>query len=177
MTALHYHHLTGMGCPTAKDIQPTTLYDCPKKHKIININMAKGKIVDSQGIPLMGAHIINKTQTKNGHKFGVTSSQTGDFSIEANPNDIIEVSYVGFKTVSYVAAQLPSVLAMKEDVEQLSEVVVTSKGKVVTRTSNNNKIATSRDWLIIGLMLASIGVAVYYGNKNSKKKDKNPIKE
>ena len=51
-----------------------------------------GTISDSDG-PLPGASIIVQ-----GSNVGVTSDFDGNFTIEANEGDVLELSYVGFKT-------------------------------------------------------------------------------
>ena len=51
-----------------------------------------GTISDPDG-PLPGASIVVQ-----GSNIGVTSDFNGNFSIEANEGDVLELSYVGFKT-------------------------------------------------------------------------------
>ena len=51
-----------------------------------------GSISDSDG-PLPGASVVVQ-----GSNVGVTTDFDGNFSIEANQGEILELSYVGFKT-------------------------------------------------------------------------------
>ena len=99
--------------------------------------MVKGRIVDVNGEPVIGASVCVKGTTT-----GVFSGLDGDFSIKVAPNATLVISFVGYKTQE-VAINGKSVLniTLKEDAELLDEVVVmaynsTVKRKVVASVTN-----------------------------------------
>ena len=56
----------------------------------------KGVVVDKSGMPILGATVVEKGTTN-----GVSTGIDGDYAIRAaGPESVIEVSYVGYKTVS-----------------------------------------------------------------------------
>ena len=82
-----------------------------------------GTISDSDG-PLPGASIIVQ-----GSNVGVTSDFDGNFTIEANEGDVLELSYVGFKTqLVKVDSNQSNISITLESDSQLDEVVVTGYG-------------------------------------------------
>lgn len=54
-------------------------------------------VTGNTNIPLRGAHLL--TSKKSGTK----TSETGEFSITVSHNDTISVSYIGYKTINYIA--------------------------------------------------------------------------
>lgn len=83
----------------------------------------RGTVTDEQG-PLPGATIIIQ-----GTNVGVTSDFDGNFSINANPEDVLEISHVGFLSQEYVvqANQNEIQVTLLTD-NSLEEVVVTGYG-------------------------------------------------
>ena len=53
----------------------------------------KGRVTNEKGQPLAGATILIK-----GSKIGVRSDADGNFSINADPNSVLVISYVGYDT-------------------------------------------------------------------------------
>ena len=47
--------------------------------------------------PLIGANIISS------NRFGTKTNDTGEFEINTSANDTIKISYIGYKTISYVS--------------------------------------------------------------------------
>lgn len=93
-----------------------------------------GKITDIKtGAPISGVSIKIKSSNK-----GTTTDNQGLFKIQANANDVIEVSAVGFKTQSVkVGAQSDITLALEENLTDLGEVVVTgNRGLPRVRTES-----------------------------------------
>ncbi|WP_303318821.1 SusC/RagA family TonB-linked outer membrane protein [Flavivirga abyssicola] len=84
----------------------------------------EGKITDEKGIPITGANI----QVLNTIKGAVTDFD-GTFSIEANNGDVLEFSYVGYKTqtLTFNNQTLLNII-LKEDTTQLNEIIITSLG-------------------------------------------------
>ena len=81
----------------------------------------KGVVVDKSGMPILGATVVEKGTTN-----GVSTGIDGDYAIRAaGPESVIEVSYVGYKTVSLVASSsLLAHLTLEEDAMGIDDVVV-----------------------------------------------------
>lgn len=83
----------------------------------------KGQIVDVNGEPLIGVSILEKGTTN-----GTVTDFEGNFTLNADQNAILEISYIGYKTLSLKAKADYGRIIMKEDTEILDEVVVTALG-------------------------------------------------
>lgn len=82
-----------------------------------------GTVSDADG-PLPGATIVVQ-----GTNNGVSSDFDGNFTIQANVGDVLELSFVGFQTQYItVAANQSSIAATLETDNELEEVVVTGYG-------------------------------------------------
>lgn len=85
--------------------------------------MAKGKIVDAQGEPLIGVSVV-EAGTSN----GTVTDVDGNFTLNLKkPNSKLNISYIGFTPMSVVANDHMTV-TMKADNQQLNEVVVVGYG-------------------------------------------------
>ncbi len=95
-------------------------------------NTLTGKIVDSKdGSPLVGVSI----QVKGTNK-GTLASNTGEFSISAKPEDILIVSFVGFKTQEFKVGSKSKLDVKLDDSEQfLNEIVVIGSRSINARTN------------------------------------------
>lgn len=83
-----------------------------------------GKVIDQSGASLPGATIIVL-----GSNSGVTSDFDGNFSLQADVGDILEFSYVGFKTETVVVAMNQDTITVTLQADnELEEVVVTGYG-------------------------------------------------
>ena len=102
-----------------------------KAGKVTSINQqkqetvkVKGKVVDATGEPLIGVSILVKGSTN-----GTVTDVDGNFNIEAVKGATLEISYIGYTTQSIpVTGNVSLNIVMKEDSEQLEEVVVTALG-------------------------------------------------
>lgn len=83
----------------------------------------KGKIIDSQKEPLIGVNVIVK-----GTSNGTVTDFDGNFSLSANSGDILQVSYIGFKSKEVPATSSNIIIELQEDTEALDEVVVVGYG-------------------------------------------------
>ena len=79
----------------------------------------KGTVVDNTGFGVIGAAVVVKGTTN-----GTVTDFDGNFVIDAKVGDVLEISYVGYKTVTIKATAQPMNITMEEDTEQLDEVVV-----------------------------------------------------
>ena len=86
--------------------------------------LAKGKVLDGQGLPLVGVNIrVKETQE------GTVTDLDGYYVLKAQPGQTLEFSYIGFKTQEKVIpASLSVDVVLEEDVEALDEVVVVGMG-------------------------------------------------
>ena len=84
----------------------------------------KGTIVDATGMPVIGANVMVKGTTN-----GTITDMDGNFSLEADNNAILVVSYIGFANQEIkVGNQTNLAITMKEDAEALDELVVVGYG-------------------------------------------------
>ena len=82
-----------------------------------------GVVMDAMG-PVIGASAVVKGTTN-----GTITGLDGDFTISGvKKGDIIEISFVGYQTVEVVWDGKPINVTLKEDTQQLAEVVITAIG-------------------------------------------------
>lgn len=84
--------------------------------------LVSGRILDSSGQPVPGASIIEKGTTN-----GVNTDIDGKFTISVKSGSSLEVSCIGYETVSVAASENLSV-TLREDTQFLDEVVVVGFG-------------------------------------------------
>lgn len=83
-----------------------------------------GVVKDVTGIPIIGANVVVKGTTN-----GTITDMNGRFSIEATPNAILQVSYIGYHSVEIsVDGQTTIDIQMRENTEDLDEIVVVGYG-------------------------------------------------
>lgn len=93
----------------------------------------KGLIFDEAG-PMVGATILEKG-TNNGTSTGVD----GDYRLSVSSADaVVEISSIGYKTLSFVASAIPSTVYLQLDSEMLEETVVVGYGSL-----NKKEISSS----------------------------------
>lgn len=83
----------------------------------------RGKIQNEQGQPLAGASIWNKATPD----LQSSSDENGLFSITAKPEDVLVISYVGYKKLE-VDASNASTIVLQNDPRAMNEVIVTALG-------------------------------------------------
>lgn len=84
--------------------------------------LVSGRILDSSGQPVPGASVIEKGTTN-----GVNTDIDGKFTISVKSGTSLEVSCIGYETVSVAASENLSV-TLREDTQFLDEVVVVGFG-------------------------------------------------
>ena len=84
--------------------------------------LVSGRILDSSGQPVPGASVIEKGTTN-----GVNTGIDGKFTISVKSGSSLEVSCIGYETISVAASENMSV-TLKEDTQFLDEVVVVGFG-------------------------------------------------
>ena len=90
-----------------------------------------GKITDNNANPLAGVSVKVKGTSR-----GVTTNSAGEFSIQANNNDVLEITIIGYKKQSVnVGGQSALTITLESEVTELSEVVfVGSRGGARAKT-------------------------------------------
>ncbi|MFV0541092.1 MAG: SusC/RagA family TonB-linked outer membrane protein [Aestuariibaculum sp.] len=84
----------------------------------------KGKVVDENDLPIIGANVLIKNTTK-----GVTTDFDGNFSIQATSKDVLVFTYMGYKTQEILVNNQTTInMVLEEDIAQLDEVVVVGYG-------------------------------------------------
>lgn len=81
-----------------------------------------GKVTDSEGSPVSGASIKEK-----GKKNGVSADGSGRFTFTVEPGAVLQITATGFE-MKEVPATSNVTISLSEDINQLSEVVVTALG-------------------------------------------------
>lgn len=83
-----------------------------------------GKVVDSQGEPVIGATVMVK-----GTNNGVITDVNGGFTLNTASNSKLQISYVGYQSQEIaIGANRNLLITLKEDSELLDEVVVVGYG-------------------------------------------------
>ena len=105
----------------------------------------KGHVKDAQGEPIIGATVrVAGTQTATVTDFD------GNFTLKANQGATIDISYVGFQSVSVKAA--PSLnITMQDDAQLLKDVVVIGYGTVKKSDATGSVMSVEADQLNKGL--------------------------
>ena len=82
-------------------------------------------VEDSQG-PIVGATVVEM-----GTSNGTSTGPDGGFSLTvSSPDSPVEISCIGYESVTYDASQMPSTVTLKEESQYLSEAVVVGYGTV-----------------------------------------------
>ena len=129
----------------------------------------KGVVVDTTGTPVIGASVIEQGTTN-----GVTTDFNGQYVLRVNgPESIIEISFIGYKTLVLAAnSDLLANAVLEDDSEMIDDVVVIGYGVVkkndltgsvstVKADQTNKGLATSPTDLLRG---KSAGVVVTTGD-------------
>lgn len=83
-----------------------------------------GIVLDSAGAPLQGASVIVKGTNRS-----ATTNADGRFSIEAEANETLVISYIGYKTAEVaVGGRTQISVRLEKQVSEIEQVVVTALG-------------------------------------------------
>ena len=86
----------------------------------------KGTVIDQTGQPVIGATVLEKGTTN-----GMSTDIDGQYTLKvASADAVVEVSCIGYKTVSFVAKSNPVKVIIEEDSMFLDDVVVIGYGSV-----------------------------------------------
>jgi len=85
--------------------------------------MVTGTVIDTHLEPLIGVNV-----TVQGTNIGAVTDQDGHYSVQVQgDNQIIQFSYIGYKTITRTANKSRIDVSMEEDSQTLNEVVVTAE--------------------------------------------------
>lgn len=88
-----------------------------------------GTVLDGSGQPVIGASVVIKGTTK-----GASTGLDGSFTLDAVPDDVLVVSYIGYDTQEIpVGPRTEIKVSLKENATQLDDVVVVGYGVVKKR--------------------------------------------
>lgn len=101
-------------------------------------NVVKGKIVDENGEPVIGANVVEK-----GTQNGAVTDIDGNFQIELSANGILLVSYIGYADTEFRPEKGKDLIVkLREDTQLVDEVVVVGYG-TVKRANLGGAVATA----------------------------------
>lgn len=93
---------------------------------VAQTQVVTGTVTDGGGSPIPGANIIIKGTTN-----GTSTDGEGQFSIEASPDDVLHVSFIGFASQEISVGDRTRIdVQLEEDVATLQEVVVVGYGEM-----------------------------------------------
>jgi TonB-dependent starch-binding outer membrane protein SusC len=84
----------------------------------------QGKVVDKNGQPIARA-----TVTVKGSSTGTNTDENGNFKINAKPGDVLEISYVGYRSIEVKVTNTTDISVVLDEIKPLlNEVVVVAYG-------------------------------------------------
>lgn len=121
--------------------------------------LLKGRITDSQGVPVIGANIVVKSTSQ-----GTVTDLNGNFSLPVNENAILDVSYIGYLSQEiHVAGRSAMNIVMQEDTTALEEIVVVGYGTQLKTTLtgaishiNNQELTVTKNQNIQNMLTGKI---------------------
>jgi TonB-dependent starch-binding outer membrane protein SusC len=101
----------------------------------------KGKVTETSGNPLPGVNIVLKGST-----IGTTTDADGNYSMEAQPDDIFVVSFIGYaKAEILVGNQTEINVTLVEDISTLEEVVKIGYGEMKRSSMSSSQVSISSE--------------------------------
>ncbi len=84
----------------------------------------EGQVIDSNGLPIVGANVIVKGTTN-----GTITDIDGNFTLDVPTNAILNITYIGYENCEVkIGKKTTLIITMQEDFQALEEVVVTALG-------------------------------------------------
>lgn len=118
--------LVGLCLPTMLITSSTLLASSidAVSNAVIQENTVKGVVVDKDGLPIIGANVIEKGTTN-----GVITDLNGGFELNLSLHSVLQVSYIGYITQEITIKDKAELnIVLREDSEALDEVVVVGYG-------------------------------------------------
>lgn len=103
-----------------------------------------GKVLDEAGVPVIGASVI-----ESGTQNGAITDLDGNYILEVGPGSTIEISSIGFKSVTIQVTETRTVydVTLAQDTELLDEVVVVGYGTMKRSDLSGASVSVSEDAL------------------------------
>lgn len=95
--------------------------------------LVKGAVFNEAGAPLSGVSVVVKKTKK-----GTVTDASGNFSIQADKNDILIISYVGYVSQEIKAGDSHLIVKLKVSHSILDETQITAYGKTSRRMATGN---------------------------------------
>jgi TonB-linked SusC/RagA family outer membrane protein len=117
--------------------------ETPPVETLIPLVVVNGKLKDPTGAPIVGASVFDRTNKK-----GTFTDKDGFFSLSAQKGDIIEITYVGFKTRVIRVEDASGVfnITLERDIASLSETVVIGYGSTQRKdVTGSVSVVTAKD--------------------------------
>lgn len=89
----------------------------------VGTTIVKGTVVDEKGDPVIGASVVEPGTTR-----GTSTDINGHFSLRVSTNAKVQISYIGYKTVTRPAGDNMNI-KLETDNALLDEVVVVGYGQ------------------------------------------------
>jgi TonB-dependent starch-binding outer membrane protein SusC len=106
-----------------------------------NEQVVTGTVRDDQGSPMPGVNVVIKGTTN-----GSTTDGDGAFSIQAKPDAILVVSFIGYTTQEVAVGNRTKIdVSLKEDVATLQEVVVVGYGEMKRSDLSSAQVSVTSD--------------------------------
>ncbi len=113
----------------------------------------KGSVVDEMG-PVIGVTILEK-----GTNNGVATDLNGEYTLTVSgPNAEIEISYIGYETLTYLAWEMPKNIVLNVDVVSLSDVVVIGYGSQKKKEVTGSVASVKAEDFNAGVKSSPIGL-------------------
>ena len=115
-----------------------------------------GKIVDINGVPIVGANVVEKGTTN-----GAISDMEGRFTLNVSPGATLIISYIGYRMVelNITADQNSYNVVLHEDSEALDEVVVIGYG-VVKKSDLTGSVSSVKSDELLAVPQSTISSAL-----------------
>ncbi|MDD5911150.1 MAG: SusC/RagA family TonB-linked outer membrane protein [Bacteroidales bacterium] len=100
----------------------------------------KGMVLDETG-PMVGATVLERGTTN-----GTSTGADGDYILKVSgPTAVVEISSIGYKTVSFIASQLPASIILQLDTEMLEETVVVGYGSLSKKEISSSVVSVGAE--------------------------------
>lgn len=111
-----------------------------------------GVVVDNTGMPVIGATVIEAGTTN-----GMSTDLDGSFTLTVkSANSVIDISYVGYKSVALVASSTElKRVTLQEDLQTLDEVVVIGYGAVKKNDMTGSVVAIKAEEINRGAVVSA----------------------
>ena len=109
-----------LGCAFPLSVHGNSMVD--EVSSIQQNKTVKGRVIDANGEPVIGASILEKGTTN-----GTITDFDGNFQLNVKEGAVLSISYIGY-AAQELTAQTNMTITLKEDTELLEEVVVLGYG-------------------------------------------------